>query len=510
MVAESKNITRTMRFEVALVCRKADRDRLQQRLWRASDELRAAMNRATLELLLLKSGVAPWPVEPGKKGKNKGVEGKVPELTLCYRLVAGNWSMSGQLCYQPEPFDFKGEKLDATVASGSHLLAQSIIATRMKTDWLDIRRGLKSAPTFRSVPLGTAQGNNVKFREDGIIEIPIWSAKNKITGAKQASTVAVRPVRLDGSLASILKRIRLGEYKPGQVFLKWDKSPTRKGKWFVCVQWTGPIEQKAELEASRILGVDLGIVHPASCIVFESTKNKFAGSLLLPHPTQVTRSLRRRQAELRERRMYRNFNTGKGRKYATRSFAAASDKIARATETALEQIAAAVVQHAIKHRCKTIAVEDLAHWSHRRAMNWGDDKTAHERAAYRRSYLRFHQGGLREKIKAAAQKALLNVIEVPARYTSKTCSACGKIWDNGQEIVPVTIKRSKGGSNRKGKQAFSPGSGVSPVPRGSGATGWGRLDQGRFACSCGHNQHADLNAAANIARLALAPSESSD
>ena len=491
-------VTRTTRFQVRLVCRKKDSSKLHKKLWQASDDLRASLNRSMIHLIALKSGAVPWPEEPGKRGKHKGVMRKVPEQTLCYRLVTGNWSPGKtQPCYQPKV-------PTSALGSSALLLASGTLHTRIKTDWTEIQRGQKSAPTFKSAPLGTAQGKIAKFHEDGRIDIPIWPGRNE-EGKRQSTTITVRPVRLDGSTSSIIKKIRTGDYKPGSVFLTWKKPLNRTGKWFVCVQWTGPVQATEDLDPEKILGVDIGLDHAAACIDYEpQAKKPWGKAVLIPHPEQIMRVLRRRQRELRQRRMHPVNQVGKGRKQATRGYAVAEDQISRVVQTAFEQIASDIVKVAVKRRCGVIAIEDHKNWSVRKALEAGEDQTAMWRAHYRRSYYRWHQGLLRKLIADAAPKKGIKVVVVNPAYSSLTCSSCGTVWPNSKAPLSKSSKKTR---NRKAKQSLAPGAGIVPTPGGTGPSKWGRVEARKFLCSCGYKEHADVNAGRNLAMWSKDPSK---
>lgn len=490
-------ISRTSKFEVVIDCRKADRDRLYNRLWKASDDVRMAMNRAMIHLIGLKSGAVPWPEEEGKIGKYKGVLKKVALQTLCYRLMTGNWSPGDSPpCYQPTA--------GAEIGSGSLLSAAGVLNTRLATDWLEISRGQKSAPTFKTAPLGTPHGSKVTFHEDGRIVLPMWPGQNPETGKRQNTRLTVRPRKLDGGTRAILAAIREGEYKSGGVHLHWYKPKGRKGKWMLTVQWTGEVKPKVDLNPTLVAGVDIGINHLAALVVLDTTKDagdktRFSKAHLLPHPEQVMRVLRRRQRELRQRRLaYVNGEGGRGRKAATRGFAVAEDQIARTVKTAFRQAATDIIARAVKQGAGVLVIEDHTRWSVHKAMDWGDDRTAAQRAKFRRGYLRWHQGLLAQLLKEHGEREGMTVIAVNPAWTSRTCSACGTEWKHTGRHYQ-TKKSVRKVANRKAKQALAPGSGIPPIPEGTDPTQWGRVDRDHFRCTCGFRAHADVNAARNVA-----------
>lgn len=512
------SLTRVVRFEVKPVSRDKDRDQAMARIQHASDELRAAMNRAMMVLIGLKLGTIVWPVEPGKKGKNKGVAGKVPVNTLAYRLVAGNWQPEGAApCYQPAPSEPRTyTRKDGTTVqvppvyvplSGAALsVAAGVLATRLKTDWRDILHGKKSAPTFKSVPLGcTAQ--TATLHDDGRITLALWSGDDPAT--KRNNKVTVRPIRLDGHTASVLARLRDGTYKLGNVVLTWTAPKNRKGKLFVNIQWTGPVQVDKPLDPMLWAGVDIGVDHLAAIVIFNEAatnpRERFSKAGLVPHPEQIMRVLRRRQRELRQRRTHYTFVQGRGRAKATRGYGVAEDQIQRVMTTAFRQAASDVIRRVVAAGAGNLVVEDHKNWSIRKALDWGDDETAARRARFRRGYLRWHQGLFAQLLQQQGELAGLTVHSIDPAWSSRTCSACGIEWKHTGVYTPKpgeaksTSKRVTA-TNRKGKRGTTVGSGAPPIPEGTDATGWGRYERSKFRCTCGYHGHADVNAARNLAK----------
>lgn len=534
--AKPRTVTRTCSFEVKLDCRKTDRKRLQNRLWGASDQLRHALNRSMTMMVGLYSGAFPWPEEPKKRGKDQGKAQRVAAQTLAYRLVTGNWSPTGEPCYTPGPAEVKKivrgkdgapvidqktgkpkwvvtDSVDATLGSAPLQHAANKLHTRIKTDWSDIAKGQKTAATWKSTPLG-APNKNVKLHPDRRIQLRIWPGYrvDPETGKRkrQNGWITVRPRKLDRWLRVILDRCISGEYKHGSAELIWKKPLNRKGRWMLHLSYTMPVAMPKGADPAVVAGVDIGVDHLAVLDVWDSNTASYGRPVFVPHPEPVMRALRRRQRELRQRRIHKRHGPGgKGYKKAVRGYLIAEDQISRAMGTMLQQAAAHIVSAAVKAGAGTLVLEDHKRWSVRKALEWGEDRTAKERARFRRSYLRWHAGGLHEAIKSAAEREGLIVISVNPAYTSRLCSSCGTIWHKAGIYAPKGREGAQRGKiNRKAKQALAPGAGIMPVPEGTQPDEWGRISPRRFRCTCGYEGHADVNAARNIARRGAEAAES--
>lgn len=514
----SAAMTRVVRFEVRPVARDKDYAQIMAKILHASDELRAAMNRAVMILIGLKLGTIVWPVAPRARGTKAGQVDKVPEQTLICQLLAGNWHPPGaEPCYRPMPSKARSytrkdcstvdvPSVYAPLSASALGVAAQVVQTRLKTDWVEIKQGKKSAPTFKSVPL-SCKAPAVKLYKDGRITLAVWSGRDEAT--KRNNTVTVRPVRLDGHTASVLARLRDGTYKLGNVALTWTAPKNRKGKLFLNLQWTGPVQRDRPLNPMLWAGVDIGVDHLAAMVVFNEAatnpRERYSKAELVPHPEQIMRVLRRRQRELRQRRTHYVFVQGKGRAKATRGFGVAEDQIQRVMTTAFRQAASDVIRRVVAAGAGNLVIEDHTNWSIRKALDWGDDASAAQRARFRRGYLRWHQGLFAQLLRQQGELAGLQVHSINPAWSSRTCSACGIEWRHAGVYAPKpgeakqTSKQVKT-TNRKGKRGTTVGAGAPPIPEGTDATAWGRYERSRFRCTCGYHGHADVNAARNLAK----------
>jgi transposase len=304
----------------------------------------------------------------------------------------------------------------------------------------------------------------------------------------------------------------------------WRQPKNRKGKWFCTLSYTMPVGIGEDERPPLVAGVDIG-VDVLAAIALVGLDGKVEGRpVLVPFPETTLRALRHRQAELRSRRLHFTTHTvqGRGRGHATRAFASAEDKIARGARTAFEQAASSIVAEAKRRGATILAIEDHKHWSVAHAMNALAEGTNAERARYRRAYMRWHQGALRELLEQYGQKHGLDVKVVDPGYSSQTCSACGARWHHGVKVAPGTVRKGKGkvpakvaeGKDgkpgvvrRKGKQAVGLSGAPSipePLAPSMSRQTFGRVARATFVCDCNRRAvHADTNAAINLARWAV-------
>lgn len=392
----------TLKFEVAWPgWRKSDLSALWSELWRAQDDLRRAANRGITALYQVRAGLLPRPEKDGKP---------VSDQTLSYQILSGKWQPYGTPAYVPSP--------DTRQVSSQVILElASVLHTRMKTDYAEVQKGNKSVPTFRSVPVGASGGGVKVDQELGTISMPLWSGRN-------ASRVVLRPRKLDGRSW----RIWRSATSFGNARLTWDRPPGRRGKWMLCISAHVPVvERTAE---PMICAVRLGLYTSCTLAFAEISSGKLARrSECINLPSSTWRAVRRVQAQREERGLWNRKDhgqrEGRGRQRKLRAVAMLADQVARITDTAVCQTAAAVVAMAKRNNAAVIALPDLARWSVSKEMDSTADLPSPDRAEARKRYFSMHQGALREKIRLAGQREGFRVVDVDVRRSSVTCSECG-------------------------------------------------------------------------------------
>lgn len=447
MAIEQKTLTRTLRFEVAWPgWRKTDLVPLWKELWSAQDDLRAAANRLVSALWQVHLGTLEHPVDE-KKGR------KVPLQSLAYQGLSGKWQPFGEPLYLP-----RGR------AVASHVLLElaAVVHTRMQADRLEILRGQKSLPTWKSIPLGVV-GQSVRVAEDGMVAIKVWGGRGSDTWLRLA------PRKLDAS-----QRSSLLTGKPGTARLVWRKPKGRKGKWMLSLAVTTPARELSP-PVPLIAAVHLGMIN--SCTVAyvgreSGTPEKRCDVHNIPRT--ALRAAHRLRNERRERsatnRQEWGLREGRGRQRKLRVVETLSGRERATVDTAIRQTAAAVVSRALARGAVELVIEDLTAWSVARAMDELPDATNRARADFRRWYLRWHQGELRQRLKEAAEREGMVVRQqkISEHRIAHTCSKCGATYSAGDEV-------------------------------------WGLLyGPKRFACKeCGLRRNGDVNAALNLAALAV-------
>lgn len=393
-------VVRTLRFEVVFPgsSRKADLTALWKELWTAQDDLRRAANRAISALYQVRLGTLPAPEKDGKP---------VPFRTLCYQALSGKWQPFGEPLYTPTT--------TRPVSSQVILDLAGTLYTRLQTDWLEIQRGQKSLPTFRSVPLGCT-GPGVRVDRDTLeVSVSVWSGgKGRIT---------LRPRKLDPSQRKALRTA----LKYGTARLLWHAPKGRKGRWMLSMSVEQPVTHDLT-ERSVVAAVRLGLHTTCTIAYAEDGKVKGRADFIdIPDSTwrQVERVEKERRNRGRWNRRDRGAREGRGRARKLRAVEGLGDKVARVTDTALRQVAAAVVAQAIRRGAGTLALPDLKGWSVARELDRTEDLPSTDRADRRRAYFRWHQGTLRQLIREAAEKAGLAVVDVDVARSSSTCSECG-------------------------------------------------------------------------------------
>jgi len=420
---------------------KADPTTLWPRLWRAQDDLLQAANRIIAVLAAIRWGAIPQPTKAD--GSN------IHERTLAYQGLSGKWQPYDTPLYLPSE--------GCEVAGSVKNQVSDRIVQRLSQDWSEHRQGKKSLPSFRRMP--------ILFHNKLVEVLPNLDVRLRLWAGRGATPIVVRARKLDGGSKSILHALAANKegWKRGQAQLCWVKTDSRKGKWMLVISYAAPTP---DVVGDLVCGVHLGMTTTCSLAYVDNETGKQQRARDLIHiPTSVWHALARYEARRVERRKaIRGGGHGRQRVWRAETGDTRANRIAK---SAVREVAARVVAAAKQRGASTLGVEDLMRWSVDRAMDDLPNATNRTRAGRRRWYLRWHQGMLRTAIQQAAEREGLIVVDVDAAYDSRTCARCGERYVHVVEEGDVI---------------------------------YGRWKWRRFRCRCGWNQHADRNAALNVAK----------
>lgn len=238
--------------------------------------------------------------------------------------------------------------------------------------------------------------------------------------------------------------LKTNKYKLGSAA----KIQLKNKKLFLLVTVDIP-ETKNTIIKGKVMGVDLGVVHPAYVAVNEGPERSLIGD---GDAFQKQRDVfRRRFKELQRCQLTQG---GHGRKHKTKATEILRGKERNWVQTENHRISREIVNLAIRWKVETIHLENLKGFG---KDSDGEVETKHKRLLGRWSYFE-----LQKDIEYKAQMAGIKVVYVNPAYTSQTCHVCGKKGDRTERDTFICLNTE---------------------------------------CSCyGKPQDADMNAAINIAR----------
>lgn len=317
------------------------------------------------------------------------------------------------------------------------------ILTAYDTKKFDIIRGLASVPSAnKNQPIDLHNGS-IKIDYDQTTgnyyaTLSLLSNSGKAKFELKKGQIIVLLKCGNGSAKHILDCCSTGEYKVcGSQIIR------NKNKLFLNICYGFDNKAQYELDESRIMGVDLGVAIPAYMAFNFSKYERYA-----INDNRILNEKHRLDKHLSDAKKSCTYtNNGHGRENKMRCYERYSHKSANLSQTINHTWAKHIVEHALKHQCKTIQMEDLSgitEHKDRFLKNW----TYYD---------------LQEKIKMKAIEVGIDVVKVNPKYTSQRCSECGCICNRN------------------------------------------RPDQKTFRCvSCGYTTNADFNAARNIATKDIA------
>lgn len=226
------------------------------------------------------------------------------------------------------------------------------------------------------------------------------------------------------------------------------KIQLKNKKLFLLVTIDIPKTENSPIKG-KVMGVDLGVVHPAYVAVNDGPERSLIGD---GNAFQKQRDMfRRRFKELQRCQLTQG---GNGRKHKTKATEILRGKERNWVQTENHRISREIVNLAIRWNVETIQMENLKGFG---KNSEGEVETMHKRLLGRWSYFE-----LQKDIEYKAQMAGIKVVYINPAYTSQTCHVCGKKGDRTERDTFICLNTE---------------------------------------CSCyGKPQDADMNAAINIAR----------
>lgn len=266
-------------------------------------------------------------------------------------------------------------------------------------------RGDMSIPSFgKDQPIQIpAVGVKMFQNDEGIFfRISLLSNDGKKMLGLSCGSFLFKLYDKDKGIRAVINRCIGGEYKAGKVSLKYDG---RKKMWFCHMAFSFPDADRS-MNPEKILGIDLGVVNVACYKIGGERGAKFIRDGEVEH---FRASVQARKRSLQQQRPYAG-DGAIGHGYDTRldPVLKIRNKEARFRDTYNHKISRAIVDYARKNGCGTIQMEDLSGISkeHKFLKDW--------------PYF-----DLQTKIEYKAKAYGIEVVKVPAYYTSQRCSKCG-------------------------------------------------------------------------------------
>jgi len=215
---------------------------------------------------------------------------------------------------------------------------------------------------------------------------------------------------LDGSRRSILKHLRDGTYRCGDWELRWD---ARRRFLELVVTYTAPEEEQVELDASKALGIDLGVKQTVAAVT--DSPYPVGRAALRESTSQLIQTKLRIEARRREvqRRLNRpDVRRGHGRKAKFRGMEALDRKWNSFRHTWNHTLSRRIVDLAVSEGCGVIRMEDLHGKLTDTQTFLGRNWPLHE---------------LWEMVKYKAVEAGVETEFINPAFTSRRCHNCGHI-----------------------------------------------------------------------------------
>lgn len=208
--------------------------------------------------------------------------------------------------------------------------------------------------------------------------------------------------------------IKTGKYKVGTAA----KIQIKERKLFLLITVDIPNIARTPIKG-KVMGVDLGVVHPAYVAVNNGPERSLIGNGDAFQKQRDT--LRRRFRELQRSQLAQS---GHGRKHKTKATENLRGKERNWVQTENHRLSREIVNLAIRWNVETIQMENLKGFGR---TSEGEVEKTHKRLLGRWSYFE-----LQKNIEYKASMAGIKVKYVQPAYTSQTCHVCGQRGDRSE------------------------------------------------------------------------------
>ena len=199
------------------------------------------------------------------------------------------------------------------------------------------------------------------------------------------------------------------------------KIQLKEKKLFLLVTVEIPTTENTPIKG-KVMGVDLGVVHPAYVAVNDGPERSLIGN---GDAFQKQRDVfRRRFRELQKSQLSQG---GHGRKHKTKATETLRGKERNWIQTENHRISREIINLATRWKVEIIQMENLKGFG---KNTEGDVEQRHKRLLGRWSYFE-----LQKNIEYKAQMAGIKVNYVNPSYTSQTCHICGKLGDRTERDI---------------------------------------------------------------------------
>ena len=362
-------------------------------LWHIQDEVRSVKNK-TIQLLWEWNGYAS-----DYKAQN-GVYPKISDVST-YKVFSG--------------YAYDKLKYGYHINTGNLTNEIRNAEAQFKTNFKDIIKGSKSILDYKGNQPLSLHNKSIKLRSADKEFYFTLSLFNKAFAKENNINCSLdfKGVVKDKSQRVILERCVSGEYHISASNLLYNK---KKKMWELNLCYSFDNHNLAQLDESKILGVDLGVAKPIVASVYGDYDRLSIDGGEIEH---IRNSVEKRKKSL----LRASVICGEGRKghgYNTRvkPVLDIGDKVARCRDTINHKYSKALIDYAVKNGCGTIQMEDLSgitEKANRFLKNW--------------SYF-----DLQTKIEYKAREQGIKVVYIKPYKTSQRCSKCGYIHaDNRPE-----------------------------------------------------------------------------